>query len=208
MNAPPLVRRAEAGETAAVAETLSDAFGDEAGLNWWLKQGRAKDRVRRKFFDAGVRNLISPRRELWAAQANEGARLLGAAIWLPPGAAAFESNGLQEILRLPFFISIAGLRGMNRANALGAQLAQHHPDAPHAHLAFLGVAPSAQGFGIGSAILKTTLAHVDALRVPAYLEATTERNVALYKRHGFEVTGEFDAAPGGPHFWCMTRPAA
>lgn len=203
---PPLIRRARTDETRAVAAVLSDAFVAEDGLNWWLRQGGAKEKARRRFFDAGVRDLISPQRELWAAQAEEG--LVGAAIWLPPGAHAFQSSGLQEALRLPFFISIAGFGGMNRANALGAELARHHPHVPHAHLTFIGVAPSAQGLGVGSAILKATLAHVDALNVPAYLEATTERNVALYKRHGFETTAEFDVPKGGPHFWCMTRPAA
>lgn len=207
-EAPPLVRRAEAGEEGAVAKVLTDAFVDEAGLNYWLRQGRAKTAARRRFFEAGVRKLISPQRELWVAQADSGARLLGAAIWLPPGVHAFQSSGLQEVLQLPLFISMAGFGGMKRGQIIGAELAKRHPAVPHAHLSFLGVAPSAQGFGIGSAILKHTLAHVDALKATAFLEATTERNAALYRRHGFEVTAEFDVPDGGPHFWCMTRPAA
>lgn len=207
MNGPPLVRRAAKGEERAVAEVLTDAFVDEAGLNWWLRQGRAKTRARRRFFDASVRDLISPRRELWLAQADQGARLLGAAIWLPPGAAAFQASGFQEMMRLPLFIAMAGFGGMNRGQIVGAELAKRHPPMPHAHLSFIGVASSAQGFGVGSAILKQTLAHVDAIGAPAFLEATTERNVALYQRHGFEITAEFDVPGGGPHFWCMTRPA-
>ncbi len=74
---------------------------------------------------------------------------------------------------------------------------------PHAHLQFLGVSSEAQGQGVGSAILKTTLAPLDAGGTVGYLEASTERNVALYARHGFEVTNEFDLP--GLHFWCMTR---
>jgi ribosomal protein S18 acetylase RimI-like enzyme len=83
-------------------------------------------------------------------------------------------------------------------------LAEFHPREPHAHLVFLGVSPAAQGRGVGSAILKQTLAPLDGAGVCGYLEATTPRNVGLYARHGFEVTGEFDLP--GLHMWTMTRP--
>lgn len=206
MSAPPLVRRANARELAAAARVLADAFANEAGLNWWLRQGQAKDRVRRRFFGACVRGLISPKREIWTAHGEAGPA--GVAIWLPPGAAAFESGPLDVWLGPAFFWSIAGFDGMRRAQKLGALLGERHPPAPHAHLVFLGVAPAAQGAGFGSALLKHTLARVDAQRTPAFLETTTARNVALYRRHGFEVTGEFEAPGGGPRFWCMARPAA
>jgi len=38
MSAPPLVRRARDDETEAVASVLTDAFADEDGLNYWLRQ--------------------------------------------------------------------------------------------------------------------------------------------------------------------------
>lgn len=40
--------------------------------------------------------------------------------------------------------------------------------------------------------------------VPAYLEASSERNKALYLRHGFEVVGEIKL-PDGPRMWPMWR---
>jgi len=42
--------------------------------------------------------------------------------------------------------------------------------------------------------------------VPAYLEATSPRNRALYERHGFKVTEEFTLGPGSPPLWRMWRP--
>ena len=44
----------------------------------------------------------------------------------------------------------------------------------------------------------------DRDRVPAYLEATSERNKQLYLRHGFEVTDEIPL-PDGPNMWPMWR---
>lgn len=201
MSAPLEVRPARANETQSVASVLTEAFVDEAGLNYWLRQGDAKTAVRRRFFNAAVGDVIHKERELWLAEA-DGAPA-GAAIWLKPGDHAFAFTPLQQFLTTPLFISIAGFEGMKRAQELGEALNSHHPKQKHAHLVFLGVALSAQGRGVGSAILKQTLAPLDARGVTAYLECTTERNAALYKRHGFEVTGEFDFP--GLHFWTMTR---
>jgi len=201
MSPPPTVRLARADESAAVANVLYDAFVDEDGLNYWLLQGAAKDTARRRFFDAAVRDAIHPRRELWIAE--DSGTPLGAAIWLRPGDKAFDHTPLQQLVMAPFLLSIAGLGGLERGRALGAKLATHHPSEPHAHLSFLGVSSAAQGRGVGSAMLKAMLAPVDARGLTAYLEASTERNVALYKRHGFEVTAEFELP--GLHFWCMTR---
>ena len=203
MSAPATVRRAQDAENAHVAAILTDAFVDEDGLNYWLKQGPAKDRVRKRFFDAAVRDVVHPRRELWVAESD--GQQLGAAIWLPPGAKAFDYSFIEELMLTPLLLSIAGFTGMSRAMDLGKRLSQFHPHAPHAHLSFLGVHSSAQGRGVGSAILKHTLALVDEQGLPAYLEASIPRNVALYQRHGFEITGEFELP--NLHFWCMTRPA-
>jgi ribosomal protein S18 acetylase RimI-like enzyme len=201
MSAPPEVRPARADETQIVASVLTDAFVDEAGLNYWLRQGDAKTAVRRRFFNAAVGDVIHKERELWLAEA--GGAPAGAAIWLKPGDHAFAFTPLQQLLTTPLFLSIAGFEGMKRAQELGGALNAHHPKQAHAHLVFLGVAPSAQGRGVGSAILKQTLAPLYERGVTAYLECTTERNTALYQRHGFEVTGEFDFP--GLHFWTMTR---
>jgi hypothetical protein len=48
------------------------------------------------------------------------------------------------------------------------------------------------------------LARVDANGMPAYPESSNERNIALYGRHGFEVTEEV-TIPNGPRVWPMWR---
>ena len=67
--------------------------------------------------------------------------------------------------------------------------------------------PSGPGQGIGSALLADGLARCDREGVPAYLEATTLRNRALYERHGFVNTGIM-APAGGPTLWAMWREPA
>jgi ribosomal protein S18 acetylase RimI-like enzyme len=188
LSEAPLVRLARGDEIDAAARVLCDAFADEPGLNYWLRQGRAKDRARRTFFDAAVRDIVHPKRALWVAERDHS--LMGAAIWLGAGQEAYDF----AFWRLPFvsarILGAAGVAGVVKALALTEKLKDHYPKAPHAHLAYLGVAPRAQGQGVGSAILKHTLAAFDASRTPALLEATLDRNVALYQRHGFEIVHE------------------
>lgn len=201
MSAPPGVRFARDDEKDVASRILTDAFVDEDGLNHWLKQGDAKTRARRIFFDAAVRDVVHADRQLYLAEDN-GAPL-GSAIWLKPGDKAFDLPPLREMMLTPLLFRVAGLEGMRKATALGRKLTALHPPVPHAHLVFLGVSPEAQGRGVGSAILKHTLAPLDSAGVPAYLEATSERNIALYERHGFVISGEFKLP--GLHMRTMFR---
>jgi ribosomal protein S18 acetylase RimI-like enzyme len=203
MTAPPSVRPARPDETSVVAEVLTDAFVDEGGMNYWLRQDKQKTVARRKFFDAAVGDAVHPQRQLWIAESD--GKPLGGAIWLGPNLKAFDFTFLQELQLAPLLISIAGVAGTIRGLALAEALEKFHPKAPHAHLVFLGVSTAAQGKGVGSAMLKAQLAPVDAQHLPAYLETSSQRNVDLYGRHGFEITGEFDKP--GLHMWTMTRPA-
>jgi ribosomal protein S18 acetylase RimI-like enzyme len=203
MSAPPTVRVARADESAVAATVLTDAFVDEGGMNYWLRQDAKKTPARRKFFDAAVADAVHPERELWIAESD--GEPLGSAIWLGPNRKAYDFTFLQELQLAPMLLSIAGIAGTLRGLALAEELEKFHPKAPHAHLVFLGVSTAAQGKGVGSAMLKAQLAPVDAQHLPAYLETSSQRNVDLYARHGFEITGEFDKP--GLHMWTMTRPA-
>jgi ribosomal protein S18 acetylase RimI-like enzyme len=86
---------------------------------------------------------------------------------------------------------------------LGAQRL-HPEDPPHWYLAILGTDPSAQGRGLGSAMMGPILEGCDREGLGAYLESSKERNVDFYARHGFRVTGE-RRLPRGPRLWPMWR---
>jgi ribosomal protein S18 acetylase RimI-like enzyme len=83
-----------------------------------------------------------------------------------------------------------------------------HPHEPHYYLSIVAVAPEHQGRGIGSALIRPILERCDRDGVPAYLEATTERNRALYERHGFRVSEEVRWPDDGPPLWLMWREPA
>ena len=59
------------------------------------------------------------------------------------------------------------------------------PARPHHDLACLAVRPERQHEGLGGALLRRHHRQLDHDEIPAYLEATGERNRVLYQRHGY-----------------------
>ncbi len=106
-----------------------------------------------------------------------------AALWLAPGAEADKDA----------IIALVGEAVAPERQAvlgeLGDLMDEFHPAEPHWYLSMIGVDPSRQGQGLGSALLKAGLARCDADGLPAYLESSSPKNVPLYERHGFEVIG-------------------
>lgn len=118
----------------------------------------------------------------------------GAAVWLTPGPDP-ESPDLA-----------AFGASSERMIALGAALAERHPDGAHLYLYCIGVVGARQGAGLGSAFLHHQLERAPGLDL--YLEASSPRSRDLYLRHGFEDFGEPVRVDDSPPAWPMLRPAA
>lgn len=188
------------GDVDAVAADLSDAFADDVMFDWFLRQDSRKDAARGNFF-----RFVIAKMAIGVGRIERPASGGAAAVWLP-----FEAVGptpLPMLVRAaPTILAATGLGRVLRLLALMEDMDKHHPmDRPHAYLWFLGVARAAQGRGIGSRLLKVASDRLDAQRMPAYLETQTERNVALYNRHGFEVISEHRPRPDAPRLWSMWR---
>jgi GNAT superfamily N-acetyltransferase len=93
-----------------------------------------------------------------------------------------------------------------RLAVLASTMQRCHPEEPHWYLGTLATVRSLQAKGVGTALLGHGLALVDRDSTPAYLESSNPRNLSLYERHGFQVTGQI-SLPGGPSLIAMWREA-
>jgi ribosomal protein S18 acetylase RimI-like enzyme len=186
----------------AVAADLADAFSDDVMFDWFLRDDPRRAAARLAFFRLLVGNMA-----MGVARIERPASGGAAAVWMP-----FEAVGptpfLTLVRALPTLLGATGLSRFGRLLAVMEDMDKHHPlDRPHAYLWFLGVTREAQGHGIGSRLLKVATDRLDAAGSPAYLETQTERNIALYRRHGFEVISEHRPRPDAPRLWSMWREA-
>jgi len=83
----------------------------------------------------------------------------------------------------------------------------HERTAPgkHLYLQFLGVEPSRQGQGLGSAVIRPMLERADAEGLRCYLETFQPKNVPLYQKHGFKISIEEVEPNSGVRGWGFIR---
>ena len=191
------IRKAAATDTQRLAAALARAFYDDPPTGWVLRDDSRRLNQLERSFALSLRKIFLAQDECYTTDG-----IGGGAIWACPGKWHL---GLFKQLRLtPALASINGRAVARLLQAVNAA-ESNHPKERHYYLAFLGVEPTMQGKGIGSALLRQVLQRCDRDGVPAYLEASTPRNRALYERNGFNVTEEFFLGKGSPPLWRMWR---
>lgn len=124
----------------------------------------------------------------------------GAALWLKPGV---EPN--EDVL-LGLIWESTSSDVQKDLFPMFEQMAAFHPSTPHWYLPMIGVEPSRQGSGVGSALLQHSLANCDADGLPAYLESSNPKNIPLYERFGFEQIGVIRSGDAPPIFPMLRKP--
>ena len=189
-NAALRPRKASAADLPNVTDTLALSFYDDPVLTWIIDDGPRRRELLPGFFGAVAQSYLAYD-ELYVV--DEG---VSAAVWAPPGAEDDEG--------LPTVLGAVVEEYEERLSEILALMGEKHPTEPHYYLFLLGTRSEWQGRGLGSSLMVPVLDACDRNRVPAYLEATSERNKQLYLRHGFEVTDEIPL-PDGPMMWPMWR---
>jgi GNAT superfamily N-acetyltransferase len=190
------VRPATRADHDRLVEVLAGAFADDPVFRYMLPPALRRRSARlRGFFRLEVPRS---RRRGGAWTSADGA---GAAIWYPPG--HWRPSSWEALRQTPAAVRVFGGQ-LGLASQAQATMQAHHPHEPHWYLSYLAAVPGRQRTGIGSALLRPVLRRCDEHGSPAYLEATSERNRALYTRHGF-VEREPYALPDGPPLFPMWR---
>jgi len=192
-------RAARPRDVPAIAACLASAFRDDPVWGRWT----FPDETTRA---AGVYELM----RFWTAAAarypcvrmTDGAG--AAAVWIPPGEPELTHEQERD------FATLVGRLFGNRASELNDLFdrfdRQHPQDPPHYYLSLWGTHRDHAGRGLGTALIRESLARIDAEGMPAYLESTNPANLARYEALGFAPVGEFGPS-GGPVITTMWREA-
>lgn len=201
-STPLTVRRADAADRSTVVGVLSAAFLDDPVFVWIVPDRDERAALLPGIFDAFADAYARhDETHVLATGDAPAAPIGGAALWAPPGVAPIHPDDEPR-----FFTRVAEVAGghLDRFATTGEIFDAAHPSEPCWFLSLLGVDGAHQGRGFGSALLRRVLDEADRAGQPAYLEATSPRNRALYERHGFRHVRDLPL-PDGPTAYAMWR---
>jgi ribosomal protein S18 acetylase RimI-like enzyme len=192
----PVVRVARPDEAASLKVALAAAFFDDPIFGWLIGGGSNRQACLERYFAIQLAHSFADGC-VWTSEELQGAALcMPPGQWrLPPKSMIANSRGFASVFRTRLPCAVGLLTAIERRHLRGA----------HYYFANIGVVPEAQGQGLGSRLMRPTLDRCDEEGLPAYLEASSERNAALYERLGFQCTEVLRFA-GSPPLRLMMRP--
>jgi len=195
-----VTRPAIGADRSDLNDVLSAAFLDDPVFVWLVPDRAERAQILPGVFDAFA-DVFARHDHTYVAVAGAGITVAGVGMWAPPGVTPVHPDD-----EAAFGERLATLAAphMERIGACMAVFEAAHPAEPAWYLQFLATAPTHQGQGVGSALLRTVLDAADRAGEAAYLEATSPRNRALYERHGFVCTADL-VLPDGPTAYAMWR---
>jgi hypothetical protein len=193
----------EASQIQTAIEVLGDAFKDDPVFRNFAFQ----DDLRRLSAIQWISRLMLYYAHPYNAVFTTTESLKGIAIWLPPN--QFPLNDFRLLqsggYALPFKLRLSKLLRFISLFLKVEACHKTYMSQPHWYLLMLGVHPSHQSQGLGSALIQPILEKADRENFPCYLEASTEEAVRFYQRQGFEIVKTIDFSPGSLHIWTMKR---
>jgi RimJ/RimL family protein N-acetyltransferase len=195
----------ETDEVRSIAAAIADGFVGEAVTSWLLPQRRRHRKRLRLLFTVELEALVLPHGGLVFTADDNGNGLVGGCLVLPPDRWRMPNSvDGRTALR---WLRVYG-RWLRRAIRAQRIMEEHHPDEAHYYIRWLAVRPGLRDQGLGRALLQPVLDRCDSERLPAYIEASSERSAALYERLGFVHQGVYELPDGGSPIWPMRRPAS
>jgi GNAT superfamily N-acetyltransferase len=198
-----VLRPATSADVKKLAAIMARAFYDDPPLTWLLPNPGPRLGRLTSMFRTVIR--IESLRYGGVDIACEDGKILGGAIWLPPG--HWQPGFREQIQAVPNYAR-AMAAAWGRAARYGRALEVGHPKEPHWYLKAIGVDPAWQGRGVASLLLRSRLKRCDQDGQPAYLETSQPASVSLYEHFGFRPMGNLDMPEGAPVITAMWRAPA
>ncbi|MET8089277.1 GNAT family N-acetyltransferase [Micromonospora sp. NPDC005220] len=188
------VRQATHSDAATLIAVLVEAFFDGPVADWLVPDPNDRRAVYRRYFELVLHHGLEN------GHVDTTEDLSAVAIWYP----RLEPSPKGSLEYQPALEEATGVYAP-RFTLLDAVFEAFHPGEPHHYLAYVAVNPGQQGHGVGTAMLGQYHRQLDALGMPAYLEASNVRNRELYVRLAYRAGPPLILPTTGPTIWRMWR---
>jgi len=131
---------------------------------------------------------------------------IGAAVWLlPVASSASDAESDAKAAFLAEALGSQGAENYHRIIDFMRPRASAVIDKSAWYLSIVGVAPAAQGHGIGVRLIEPTLAEADEAGAKCYLETFNSRNPRFYQQLGFSAVGSHVEPVTASAYTILTR---
>ncbi|HEY1305620.1 MAG TPA: GNAT family N-acetyltransferase [Vicinamibacterales bacterium] len=120
----------------------------------------------------------------------DGERIVGLVHWVHSPLCQF--SVMEKVRHVPRMLTGFGSISAMKVNVWLAAWSKRDPQTPHTHLGPIGVAPEAQGSGVGQRLMEEYSHELDRTGAAGYLETDRSENVRFYRRFGFVMVHEID----------------
>ena len=183
-------RALEAGEAGRAAALIARAFAwHEPWGEWTMPDPSDREERLRALVEADVRDRFLPHGEARTID------LETVTLWIPPHDGADSETFARRRTEEDYASYGDRQPAIRAADELIASL---RPAEPHWFLDTIATEPELFGRGLAGRLLADDLRRRDAAGDRCALDTHTPRQIAFYERHGFEVTGRGEPAPGFP----------
>ena len=199
----PLISPIRPDQIPHAARVMAYAFANAPRYTFLLPDDTRRHAKLPWYWEATIRASIHSNGVVHVAHDAPGSAVLAVAIW---GTPEQRKHSVLTLLRSGLWAMPVrlGVPAWRRRRALGPLIDSLGPPHPCWHLNSIGVDPSTQRSGLGSALINHMLPRIDDDALPAFLDTSQPDNLGYYERFGFRVTAE-SALPNGTPLWGMTR---
>ena len=160
------IRKAGRNDLGTLIDVLVRAYDQDPIVDWLVLKDEKRSQRMATFFEILVNHSGMKYDHAFTTE-----DVSGIAGWYPPEPRdSWKHSFLEDVILLPKWIQVCGIRGMPSGMAVDKLVKKHHLKSPHYYLSPLGVDPVHQGKGIGSHLLQHGLRMCNEKGVPAYLE--------------------------------------
>lgn len=178
------MREARIEDKETIIDILSEAFDANQSVNYIIPQDKYRKRRIKALMSYSYHNckLFG---EVFITQDGKGCSLV-----LFPDQKRFSIKGTLLDVQLAF--RAIGLKNVFKAIKREAVIKKHQPDTKLYYIWFIGVAPAAQGSGIGSRLLSELVQRSTDMKRTICLETSTFKNIPWYEKQGFQIYKQID----------------
>jgi len=179
-----------------IANLIAAGYGDDIYFKWVVESDKDRHEIITNYYKA----YFQAKGHVTHVAETPSKKIIGATLWLPHD---MESSVYDEIDR------VAGdYKDRFRAVSDNSHMSEP-PMTPFYQLVGFVVVKEAQKQGIGAALLKHQIDHLDKLGIPTYLEASTPYyGGGAYGKFGYQPVGELMVFAENAVLYPLWRPAS